>query len=223
MPYKRYKKNRRKTRKSRKSRMTLVSLGAPSGMPTMRRGSLRYCENLILTSTLGVLDDKVIRANGMYDPNQTGTGHQPLGFDQWKLLYNHYVVLGSKITLRAVNNQAAAQPGIFGVYLSDGHASPYTTSVEFIEARKGSFKTLAISQEREVRLSQNFSTKKFFNVTDVKDNIKHLGALISADPTEEAYFHLWYQTLNSTTNAIRVNIVIEYIVEFSEPVDLAQS
>ena len=36
--------------------------------------------------------------NSLFDPDQTGTGHQPYYFDQFAALYNRYTVLGSKLT-----------------------------------------------------------------------------------------------------------------------------
>ena len=34
------------------------------------------------------------------DPNHTGVGHQPLYFDQLMTIYNHYIVIGAKITVK---------------------------------------------------------------------------------------------------------------------------
>ena len=33
-------------------------------------------------------------------PNHTGVGHQPLYFDQLMTIYNHYIVIGAKITVK---------------------------------------------------------------------------------------------------------------------------
>ena len=37
--------------------------------------------------------------NSLFDPNRTGTGHQPYGFDQLSTFYNRYYVTGSKMTV----------------------------------------------------------------------------------------------------------------------------
>lgn len=39
----------------------------------------------------GVVGSYVFQINGPYDPNVTGIGHQPLGFDQLMLMYEHYI------------------------------------------------------------------------------------------------------------------------------------
>lgn len=48
----------------------------------------------------------VYRANGMFDPDYTLTGHQPLYFDQLKQIYNHFTVLRSSIRITATVSTA---------------------------------------------------------------------------------------------------------------------
>ncbi len=43
-----------------------------------------------LTSYTG--SEYVFRLNSLYDPDLTGTGHQPYGFDQFAALYSRYKV-----------------------------------------------------------------------------------------------------------------------------------
>lgn len=42
----------------------------------------------------------VWRMNSLYDPDQTGTGHQPMAHDQWATLYKKYRVQAVKVTMR---------------------------------------------------------------------------------------------------------------------------
>ena len=59
----------------------------------------------IETGVAGIPGHYVFAANGLYDPNITGSGHQPSGFDQLVgPLYDHAVVIGAKITLWAQNS-----------------------------------------------------------------------------------------------------------------------
>lgn len=44
----------------------------------------------------------VYRLNSVFDPDFTGVGGQPDGFDQWKTLYNQYRVVASDIEVQAV-------------------------------------------------------------------------------------------------------------------------
>ena len=50
--------------------------------PDTLQTTLRYQETLSLSSTSGSLFGYIYNLNGLYDPNHTGVGHQPLYFDQ---------------------------------------------------------------------------------------------------------------------------------------------
>lgn len=51
-----------------------------------------------LTSYTG--SQYVFRLNSLYDPDLTGTGHQPYGFDQYAALFNRYKV--DKVTVDVI-------------------------------------------------------------------------------------------------------------------------
>lgn len=218
---------RRPVRKVRRKRVyrgrKLVSNYVPSGMPTQRIAKLKYAQVMSVTSTTGVMGEQRFSANNIYDPDVTGTGHQPMGHDQWTALFNHYVVLGSKITVKFCDADASTTPTHVGLYLSDGKTLSYTTGYEFIEARKGTYRLMVPNEGRRHIMSNKFSAKKFYNVKDVKDNLNRLGAASGASPTEQAYYHIWIQTLDATTQSIRCVVEIDYIVLFSEPKDLTTS
>lgn len=44
------------------------------------------------------------RANSCYDCDYTNTGHQPAGWDQWKVFWNEYRVVACKAKVRFLNN-----------------------------------------------------------------------------------------------------------------------
>lgn len=203
----------------------LGSKYVPSGMPKQRVAKLRYVESISRTTTSGVLDNYVFRANSCFDPDFTGTGHQPMGFDQWSALFNHYTVLGSKISVTAqIVTNASTKPVIAGVYLSDGSGAPYTLFTEFAEAKKGRWRQMLPSiGEKSYKLVSKFSAKKFYGLKDVMDN-QNLRAAVTTNPGEDAFYHLWCQCADAASTAtVRYTIVIDYIVKFTEPKDLAQS
>lgn len=214
---------RRGTRRRHRANNTNM-LGFVSGMPKVRRAHLRYADTIDLTSTVGSMAAYRFRATSLFDPDQSGTGHQPMGFDQWAQLYNHYVVVGAKISIKSLSGQSGSSiSSICGCYISDDTTFPYSTSDGFIEAKRGAWRTMT-HQRNTVSFYVKFSTKKFFNITDVKDNVTRVGAAVGANPTEEAYFNVWFQDLDGTTSATgRFQICIDYIADFSEPKDLVQS
>lgn len=62
---------------------------------------MKYTETRVLTTgTSGIYGTEyAFRLNSIFDPNFTGTGHQPYGHDQMALLYNKYKVIGVYIDL----------------------------------------------------------------------------------------------------------------------------
>jgi hypothetical protein len=60
---------------------------------------LYYDSGLAINGSSGVLARYVFTANGAYDPDITGTGHQPIGFDQMMVFYEQFVVVRSKIKI----------------------------------------------------------------------------------------------------------------------------
>lgn len=54
---------------------------------------------------------RVFRGNGPYDPDYTGVGVQPYGFDEMSALYNNYIVKGSKIKVTAAIQPIENFPG----------------------------------------------------------------------------------------------------------------
>lgn len=219
------KKTKRRIKPYRRRRRRRPSIMAtPSGVHTTRIVKMRYASTTNVTSTSGVIGSKVFRANSIFDPDYTGTGHQPMGHDTWESLYNHYVVLGSKISVRLMPTSTSnTAPGIAGIYLTDSTSVPYTVPSSFLEAKKGTYTHISPGINRLPVVKSFFSAKKYFNVTDVKDNLRSIGAAFGANPTESANFVIWYATLDASTQAMSLVITVDYILAVSEPKDLTQS
>jgi len=212
-----YRKKRRYRRKFRNS------LGVPASFPSsIKYAKLRYVEDIKLdTAAPGVLSHYVYRCGSIYDPNYTGTGHQPYSYDTYATLFNHYCVLGAKLTVRNSPNSSVVNPIYIGTHLSPGVTPAYTTPAEFVEARKGT-SALWNMNNRPITLTCKYSAKKYFNLQSVKDNIDRLGSPFGGNPVEDAFFITWY-TCQEAAVAWRAQFIIDYIVMFSEPKDLAQS
>ena len=62
---------------------------------------MRYTELLQLADAVTGLAYNVYNANGIWDPNFSATGHQPMGYDQWSTLYKTYRVKSARLKLSA--------------------------------------------------------------------------------------------------------------------------
>lgn len=108
--------------KKRKNMSVLALTRSPKaniGFPAMMNMKHFYVENINL---LGQISSSLNRfsVNGMFDPNQSGVGHQPHYFDQMVPLYNHYCVIDTyaKFTIKPAGI-VAQQNVTVSCYLND--------------------------------------------------------------------------------------------------------
>uniref|UniRef100_UPI00404823FF hypothetical protein n=1 Tax=Shewanella sp. TaxID=50422 RepID=UPI00404823FF len=231
MPYVRKTKKRtvRKKRTTKKRGAVFrLQKQMPVGFPKTNAVKLRYVEHVTLDAGIGAIASYAYRANSCFDPNYTGTGHQPNGFDQWSTFYNHYIVVGAlmKATFTMADATAAGGIAMCGIFLSDDttHSTdPLLLMEQSQNRRKLTHYSVNSGRPRTVR--KGYSAKKFFNVTNVTDNWTRLGATISASPSEVAFFIPWTANPNAAVDppAMSVLIEIDFICIFSEPKELAYS
>lgn len=203
--------------RTRPSRLPLAS------QPQRKLVRLRYQELIAINpGAAGAIGTYQFRANGIFDPNITSTGHQPMGHDEWAQFYNHYTVLGSKITVTGMGD-TASEAIIFGVYLSDDTTVPALLH-ELIENGKSGYRYTGSVWKTATKISRKYSAKRFFNISDPKDNT-NLRAPFGSDPTEQAVYSIWCRAMDSTTDPANMyfNVVIEYICALHERKDLSAS
>jgi len=196
---------------------------------TRRSNMLYYEQDRKLSHVTGAKTDEFWYANSLFDPNVSGTGHQPIGFDQMMLLYEQFIVVKAKIYIEFVNT--GASPAKVGVYLSpDAVAtSDFTKSVE-----NGLIKTKVVdcvassggTGNKITSMEMDFSTPRYFgrkSEQDCLDDPTLLGNN-AGDPTEGAYFcvSMWgFPTGSSST--VYYSVTIAYDAWFTEPRKLASS
>lgn len=200
--------------------LSLVKFG--HGIPLKAMVTHRYVENFTMTSTTGADALYRFRCNGMFDPNQTSTGHQPMYFDQLAALYNHYIVIGSKIRYKIVQTTSSQVPGVITTFLSDDTNNTETSPFINAEYSKAKTTILPPASRSVTYLTSKFSARKVFGKGVMANN--DLAALTAADPAEEQYFVLNYRSIDGTsTSSIYVEAVIDYIAIWFEQKQLGQS
>lgn len=189
--------------------------------PRSRLVKLRLCTGMItLSSTAGALGKVTVNANWPYYG-----GRYAFGWDQWAALYNEAIVVGSRIKVYQQGSDITAPIlAMGGIYLSDDSTN-YTDYQDMIEAKRGTFARFSDSADRVSTISSNFSSKKFFNIKDVRDNNYRIGGLTTATTAADvALYNVWAQELSkSATGTYYMNAVIDYIVIFSQPKDVPSS
>ena len=201
-----------------------------SGFPKSKLVKMRYIEEITLNpGTAGVIS-RVYRANSVYDPYQGTGGGQPMSFDSWAAIYNKYTVVGSKCTVIPVLTATAqVNPAYFGVSLDTdptNYSSVMSSVPQLLEQKykdstqikqAGLVQSTGLNTKKNIAI-KTFSPKKWFGVTNVMDGANH-SALVTANPSSEAYFQVWAASINSNDpGSVNFLVTLEYIVLFRDPV-----
>lgn len=188
----------------------------PNLFPTRSVATLRYSTTVSFDAASATPVLQVMSANGCYDPDITGTGHQPRGFDQWMAIYNHYCVSASRCTV--IPYSQAAPDVVIAITLAPDSASlandindfnemPFTTFVSNPSIFFGGKK----AQTPWYSMRRQFRTPNLI----AKDS---LCGSASANPSDQQYFHINVATVaNTNAPAVALNILVEYRVTFFEP------
>jgi len=99
-----------------------------SPVPQEMNATLKYVDVLSGTAS-GINFLANYSLNSLFDPEITGTGHQPLGFDQYSTLYQQYRVNAAKIKVTAIAGQVGGTGNDDFILAVLPNFSQYTTSL----------------------------------------------------------------------------------------------
>lgn len=201
-PYKKYGRNAKKkvyfkkktyrvTKNTRSTALTVAQNKTPLwGKPSQYIKNQLYYENgRFLTGSLGSIPFINYYANGIYDPYAPTGGHQVIGFDQIMLMYEHYCVIRSKLSVTFYNH--GDEPVRAGIYINPDTSAPTSTS-KLME--NGLVKTVTLdpkgTDDSTKTLSYNCDVKTYFGkktYRDLMDDEKLTGDNAS-NPLEGVYY-----------------------------------
>lgn len=151
-------------------------------------------------------------ANSLFDPNRSGTGHQPMGFDELSGLYNRYRVRGVSlkmtvgdcstpvmIAIHAINGSAGAPT------YDDAAEQPYAKSMTVSATGGADLKSKSLYMDMKKLLGRP--------TLDSRDE-----ATFNQSPTEVAMIGAFFETFDQATNM--TTIVARYdLVYYCEMFD----
>lgn len=197
-----------------------------SGFPTTKVVKLRYVSDpFTINPSLSGVATHIFRANSINDPDFTGVGHQPYGHDTWKTLYNHYTVIGSKISVRLQTSSglAANSFALAGLALRDDSTATTTLGLS-VESGRCNYRFLGTDDSKNgmVKMVKGYSAKKWYGKTYNASGTQR--ALFDANPNEEVFYHVSVESAaGDDLGAVYGQAIIEYICLLQEPKDLGQS
>jgi hypothetical protein len=212
-----------RTTLNRNTRAVNINLGPKQSAPDSVRLKMGYGQvvSLDLSTTGGA--EHAFRLNSLFDPDFTGVGTQPVGFDQWSALYNRYRVHACKVhvefissgtTLGALCGVSIRRDSTVANQFQDLVGEPYCVWVGAGAAQAG---PACIHTGASVREIYGIGNSTFMD--------EDYSASIGANPSRVVYGHIWCNTWTQTAEAIsfRVAVHLIYDVEFYERVDLDDS
>lgn len=213
------KKNRMVKRRRKNGTVNLVGKGSivPKSMIT----ELKYAHPQ--RRATGLSNHYVYRVNSTFDPDYTGTGHQPMGRDQYMGLYQRAQVLGFKIIVTSTSNSAS------------GVTAPIHTM--WISDTVNDVSSLSEAQENKNAITWKNATSDagIGNLTkSYKASLKRLigrsfldndwAESISGNPTRQLYLHLRTDpAVSGQSIDVSIDVRIHYIVKFFEPSEIGPS
>lgn len=181
---------------------------------------MRYVENW---ASPGTIIDHLWNLNSIYDPNRSGTGHQPYGHDTYLTLYNRYRVIACRVRLRPVTFSTGS------VYKQTFVANNTVTlfSNPSLAAESPNAKTIPIASALGPYFSQTFYPNQVCGATKVEymADDRYMG-VFGSDPSEVIVLHVVTSGFNDAApaaNDVMYVIELEYTVELFDRKELAQS
>lgn len=213
---------RRRTRRRKRSYVprSFGSLARNSPVPIRFPVKMTYVEQFTINPGAGTCATYVFSGNGLYDPNITGTGHQPRGFDQLMALYDHYVVVGSKATCKYSTADVVSVACCLAVTDSGSTSTDINNYMEHrtnrhtITGADSSSRTLTIASSPRTYLGRS----KVLSDPELKGTS-------SANPSEGYFFHVAAEATDGSSDpgSMSCLMTIEYSVVFIEPKRINQS
>lgn len=182
-----------------------------------------------LTPVLGVPDVDFYSANSLYDPDTTGVGHQPIGFDQIMLMYEQFTVTHAriKVTFQNANDHNTR----VAIYLSPD-AIGITDPIKLMEngtlvtdVLQGNNGATQATQSLKT-LEYNIDVKKYFGRRNNREmlNDPELHGNVAANPLEQVYFGVTaWDPYGANNETIAYDVILEYSAIFTEPKKLNPS
>jgi len=205
-------KTKSKTRTKEPSSYYVVkSLNYP--FPRIYQCDMRY-DNIKASSMIGgAYATYKLSCNGLYDPDISGVGLQPLYFTTLSSLYDHYTVISSEITIEPCSAAVDANM-ITALFKDDDTTVPATIAVAM--SRPGAVSRAynpSVSKCPPLRIRWS-AASEFSNTTPWTD--PELQGTSTTNPTEQTYYIIASTDSLSNTFVLTYNISIRYTVRWDE-------
>jgi len=154
----------------------------------------------------------VYRLNSLFDPDQTGVGGQPDGFDQWKALYGLYRVVAVDVEVQAVGGSGVGMLAIAPTV----SATTQSSAEEVAGLRRSA--GAAFSNQQLAKIRRSWHIGELLGKEDVAIlSDPNDCSVYTASPVEQAYLHVATET-SGASDSTYVWTKITYYTRLEAPI-----
>jgi len=181
--------------------------------------AMKYCAHFTFTTTTGLSTDRIFRLNSIRDPDVTGAGHNPLGYDQWALMYEKYRVDACTVIVRLASTSTGGYFSLVGNHSSSSITDPTNAS------ESPNSITRVHSVNTNTTIAKKFDLPALAGVTRTQyqsDDV--FEATFGNDPASQLMVHLVFASSDITTvGVINFQVELIYYTTCFQGLQLAQS
>lgn len=212
---------RRRFRRRRRRNVTAMS----TEPRTQFRALVYVGEDIDLDpGAVGVTASHYFRCNSLFDPDFTGTGHQPHGFDSLALKYGGYRVRTATITCTFMASSTANANKRVGIQLTSQSSPVSTVITDIVESPHVVYKVLATSDSGRsvVRVRMTVRPWHFLGVAYKNSNYS---ANVVSSPTNVCFFRVFCGPVDEVqdTTGAQVDVHITYKAQFFDGLEIGPS
>lgn len=194
---------------------------AAAPFPAMKLYHLRYAQQNVMSAGLSGIygSNQAFNLNSVYDPDSTGVGHQPYGFDALALAYHKYKVVGATVRLDYTD------PTQDGLCVGTLITNPTNSTTNLTGQNTDAFREKQNSTMTPVNDSGSQVKTKIFKLSmaklanlsklQFKADVDDYNALVTANPLHQIQLKVAVADLRGgSTGSVIVNTKITYHVLF---------
>lgn len=200
-----------KRRKARRGERRVVNVRTAIGFPDSEVAKIRYSDQITITGS--TYAQYTFRGNSVFDPDESGIGHQPMYFDQYAAVYSKYKVVASSCKVTVANYDATA--AVVAVLVPSSEIvtiTSYAIAMEQPYAKRTELIPISTRQGVKCTVKSMMTTQRMLGLTKAQLADDDYSASTGSSPLS-----LWYWNIAFLDdNAVGVHILVdlEYSVVF---------
>lgn len=170
--------------------------------------ALPYYDAASLIFSSVSLTSRIYRISSLYDPDFTGTGHQPRGFDQLAQMYENYKVHACKIDVTFTTKDTTTDSFMCFVHAYDLTKLEYSWNAIDLNENPGGPIRMGIltNTNRQCTISLYVKLHKVTGVSKTSYNSNdEYGAYIGSNPAVNTFLNIGAYTLDGSTNTAGID------------------